>query len=121
MLFWLAPLGLLAWGGWVAIEQWQRRREDPWMGLLRWGRRAGRPLAEGETVLEYGAGLASFIVERQTQAQDTSRVAAREVAGLSDAVNSLHYAPESTRATAMARAAEHWQRLRGYLPRLHVR
>ncbi|MCL4859828.1 MAG: transglutaminase-like domain-containing protein [Caldilineaceae bacterium] len=121
MLFWLLPVALLAWAAWVMLERWRRRREDPWVGLLRWGRRAGRPLAAGETVLEYGAGLASFIVERQTSEQDTGRVAAREVTGLSNAVSNLHYAPTSGRAAALARAAEHWQRLRDYLPRLRVR
>lgn len=121
MLFWLLPIGVVAWGTLRVIDTWQRRREDPWHGLLRWGRRSGRPLADGETVLEYGRGLASFIIERHTQAADTGRVAAREVTALSNAVNHLHYAPDNERSSAGARALEHWQRLRGYLPHLRIR
>jgi hypothetical protein len=68
--------------------------------------------------LEYGRGLASYIVGRQTGAADANRVAAREVTSLSDAVNQLHYAPAGERPTAVARAWEHWQRLRAYLPRV---
>lgn len=121
LLFWLLPLGLATWGALRVIDNWQQRREDPWHGLLRWGKRSGRPLADGETVLEYGRGLASFIVEHQTQAADTGRVAAREVTALSNAVNHLYYAPDNERANAGAQAVEHWQRLRGYLPRLRIR
>jgi hypothetical protein len=68
--------------------------------------------------LEYGRGLANYIVERQTGIADANRVAAREVTSLSAAVNELHYAPASERPTAVARAWDHWQRLRAYLPRI---
>jgi transglutaminase-like putative cysteine protease len=120
-LIWLLPLGLLAWLGWGAYGRWQQRREDPWVGLLRWGGRAGRPLGQGETVLEYGHGLASYVVERHSREADTGRVAAREITSLSDAVNQLQYAPTPERSSASERAFAHWQRLRGYLPRLRVR
>jgi transglutaminase-like putative cysteine protease len=121
MIFWLLPLGIVTWGALRMIDAWQRQREDPWQGLLRWGQRSGRPLGDGETVLEYGRGLAGYIVERQKEAADTGRVAAREVTALSNAVNHLHYAPDPQRDSAGALAIEHWQRLRGYLPRLRIR
>jgi hypothetical protein len=120
MLFWLAPLALLAWGGAVTVERWRARREDPWQGLLRWGQRAGRPIAEGETVLEYGSGLAAHIVTRQTRGPDTGRVVAREVSALSQEVNTVRYGPEAVRQSAVTRALEHWQRLRGYLTRMRL-
>ena len=72
-------------------------------------------------MLEYGGGLADHLTNRPSREPDTNRVAAREVRALSDAVNTLQYAPEPQRATATAQATEHWQRLRGYLPRLRRR
>jgi transglutaminase-like putative cysteine protease len=118
MLFWLLPVGLLLWGGWLGFNHWRAQREDPWQGLLRWGQRIGRPLGEGETILEYGRNLAGYLVGQRTREADTSRIAAREVTALSQAVNQLHYATEAERPTAVASALEHWRRLRGYLPRL---
>jgi transglutaminase-like putative cysteine protease len=115
---WLAPLAFLVWGGLVGWERWRIRREDPWQGLLRWGRRIGRPIAESETVLEYGRDLAGYILDRQIREQDTGRVAAREVTGLSHAVNTLRYGPAILRSSAITQAIEHWQRLQGYLGRL---
>jgi hypothetical protein len=121
LLFWLLPLLLLLGGAVTLFQRWQARREDPWLGLLRWGQRAGRPMDPGETVLEYGSGLADYIVTRQSQAADTGRVVAREVAGLSSEVNALRYGPASARPSALARASEHWQRARGYLSKLRLR
>ncbi len=121
LLFWVLPALLVIGGGVTLLQRWQARREDPWLGLLRWGQRAGRPMDSGETVLEYGSGLANYIVTRQTQAADTGRVVAREVTGLSSAVNTLRYGPVDARTAAQARASEHWQRARGYLSRLRLR
>lgn len=121
MLVWLLPAILLGWGGVTLITQWQRRREDPWLALLRWGQRAGRPMQPGETVLEYGSNLAGYIVERQTREADVGRVAARAVAQLSSEVNKARYAPAAERNSALAQAAEHWQRVRGYLDRMRLR
>jgi transglutaminase-like putative cysteine protease len=118
LLFWLAPLALVIWGGVITVDRWRSSREDPWQGLLRWGQRVGRPIAEGETVLEYGSHLASHIVGRQTREPDTGRVVAREVTALSREVNTVRYGPATVRQTAVARALEHWQRLRGYLGRI---
>jgi transglutaminase-like putative cysteine protease len=121
LLFWLAPLALLAWGGRWAWMRWRAWREDPWQALLRWGQRAGRPLGAGETVLEYGHGLADHIITRQTREPDTGRVVAREVTALSRAVNTLRYGPTVARTAAVTQLNEHWQRLRSYLARLHIR
>ncbi len=78
-------------------------------------------MGDGETVLEYGIGLADHIMQRQTREPDTARVAAHEVTVLSDAVNAFRYGPEQARSTAGAQVNEHWQRLRGYLPRISRR
>ena len=121
MLFWLLPLGLLVWGVIILLQHWRTRREEPWPALLRWGARLGRPISGGETVLEYGGGLADHLTNRPSREPDTNRVAAREVRALSDAVNTLQYGPDPQRATATVQATEHWQRLRGYLPRLRRR
>jgi transglutaminase-like putative cysteine protease len=115
MVFWLFPLALLCWGGFTLFERWRTLREDPWLGLLRWGKRAGRPLVQGETVTEYGKGLAAHVVSRQTQEMDTGRIIAREITALSSAVNSVRYGLAAERSAAAGRALEHWQRLRGYL------
>ncbi|MEZ4611513.1 MAG: hypothetical protein R2838_14975 [Caldilineaceae bacterium] len=60
MLFWLLPLGLLLWGVVALIGGWRRRRQDPWLALLTWGRKAGRPMDVDETTAEYGRGLADM-------------------------------------------------------------
>lgn len=115
MLVWLLPIGLLAWGGWKLAQRIRRRREDPWQTLVRWGGRAGRPMASGETILEYGDGLADYVVGTQRERQDLARVAATEMRALSGAVSSGRYAPPSEREKAGASVAQHWERLRGYL------
>jgi len=121
MLIWLLPLFLLGWGAWIGWQQWRRRYEDPWVALLQWGRRLGRPLADGETVLEYGDALAAHVVAQQAPRLDAGRVAAREILALSRQVNALRYAPEPLRPQATAQIGEHWGRLRGYLPQLQAR
>lgn len=119
MVVWLAPLAILLWGAWIGWQRWQQRREDPWLALLQWGRRLGRPLAEGETVLEYGDALAAHVVTQPNLA-DAGRVAAREILALSQQVNALRYAPTLLRPQA-TQISEHWNRLRGYLPQVQAR
>ena len=87
---------------------------------MQWGRRLGRPLAAGETVLEYGDALAAYVVT-QPQMADAGRVAAREILALSQQVNALRYAPVATRTQATTQIGEHWGRLRDYLPQLQAR
>jgi hypothetical protein len=117
-LWWAAlvavPILALAWGTFY----WRRRREDPWLGLLRWGQRAGRPLQEGETTLEYGRSLAAFIEEKHARAGDTGRTAARELQSLSGDVSGVQYAPVEDRPPLRQQAIERWLRLREYLRRL---
>lgn len=120
MLVWLALLAIGLWGGWLGWQHWRQQLEDPWLALLQWGRRLGRPLAEGETVLEYGDALAAHVVA-QPQMADAGRVAAREILALSRQVNALRYAPAPLRSQATTQISEHWTRLRGYLPQLHRR
>ncbi len=109
-----APLLVAAWG----VVYWRRRREDPWLGLLRWGQRAGRPMQEGETTLEYGRSLASFIEEKHAASGETTRTAARELKSLSGDASTVQYAPAENRAPLRAQAITRWKRLREYLRRL---
>ncbi len=115
MLVWLLPLGLLVWGAVMLVQRLRRRQEDPWAATLRWGERAGRPMGDDETTLEYGRDLGSLILTRATQAPDSGRIAAREVSALSRDVSDAHYGPESLRAAAVDRAATRWRALREYL------
>lgn len=118
MLVWLVPLGLLMWGAYALWNLWSERRDDPWQGILRWGARVGRPLGEGETVLEYGQGLAEHTLQQGSQEQDTRRIVAREVQAISQEVSAIHYGTAANRSAATERAVERWQVLRGYLRRL---
>ena len=102
------------------IGGWQTRRQDPWQGLLRWGSRAGRPIGEGETALEYGDGLGTYVIAHQQNEPDVGRRVAREVQDLSFDVTSAQYAPLDERQIAIDRADERWQRLRGYLRRVRL-
>lgn len=117
-LWWAAlaalPLLALGWGAW----RWQGRREDPWLGLLGWGRRAGRPLAEGETALEYGDSLADYVQAKHGKAPELSRTAAREVQSLSREVSATQYGPPAARDVHQQQAVARWARLRQYLRRL---
>ncbi|MFN8494171.1 MAG: transglutaminase-like domain-containing protein [Caldilineaceae bacterium] len=118
LLFWLLPLALVGWGIVTWVNRWRLGREDPWHALLRWGQRIGKPITAGETVLEYGAGLADHVLQSPTREPDAVRIVAREVTILSQAVNRLRYGPTPGRGNADAQASEHWQRLRHYLPRI---
>lgn len=117
---WLLPLGLMIWGLIAGLRHWQGRREDPWNALLRWGRRAGRPMAPGETVLEYGYGLADFVADHARREVDAGRIVAREVRALSGEISTSRYGPEAGKAGALARSFAHWQRLRHYLRRVRT-
>ncbi len=121
MLIWLALAVALVWAGWNGWQRWRQRNEDPWLALLQWGRRLGRPLAAGETVLEYGDALAAHVIAQQQQMPDAGRVAAREILALSQQVNALRYASAALRTQATTQISEHWLRLRGYLPQLQAR
>ncbi len=121
MLFWLLPLGLLIWGVVRLAVRYQQAREEPWAALQRWGRRWGRPLQSGETVLEYGRGLADYILQRQSQTQDVGRHVAREVTALSHEINGVRYGSSAQRKQLTNASRERWIRLRGYLQRLSLR
>lgn len=112
---WLIPLVGILWLAWRGWTWWWRRREDPWQAVLQWGQRAGRPMDAGETVLEYGKGLAGFILRRQTTTPDAGRIAAREIELMSEEVNRLRYAQLDERPRASGALAAHWARLRPYL------
>ncbi len=120
MLVWLLPLGLLVWATTKVVVGWRHSRQDPWEALLRWGKGAGRPIGDGETVLEYGEGLADYVIDHQTNEPDIGRRVAGEVQGLSADVTAVQYAPQGQRQPAYDRAAERWERLRGYLRRVRI-
>jgi hypothetical protein len=116
-LLWLIPIAAAIWGIWLLADGVRRSREDPWQALLAWGRRTGRPMAEGETVLEYGAGLADFAARRWPREPDTGRIVAREVQAMSRAVSALRYGPDGERPLLLQRIVEHWERMRQYIGR----
>lgn len=121
---WLAPLAVVAWGVVVVLRRWVRRRIDPWQEVLRWGAQGGRPLGEGETVLEYGDALARVILAdtaRAGTADERGRLFAREVRSLSRAVSVWLYAPPSQRADAYLSIREQWARLAAYMRSLRLR
>ena len=117
-LWLLLPVGLLATGGVVWLRRRAIRREDPWLMLLRWGRRQGRAPGDGETVLEYGAALAAAVQEGRQDALEERRIVGREVVQLSEEVSALQYAPAPQRDRLRQRILDRWQRLRGYLHQL---
>lgn len=114
-----AGLALLA-GAIPAVVWFQQRarREDPWLGLLRWGTAAGRPLEEGETPLEYGKRLGEWLEISYPAQADNVRVAMREVESLSRDVSAVQYAPARDRSMVRDQAVSRWQRLRQYLRKL---
>ncbi len=97
---------------------WRRSHQDPWLSLLRWGVRAGHPMEEGETVIEYGETLVRHLEGKQLTRQDLARTAAREVRLISQDISSLHYAPAETRTVLRTAVLTRWNRLRQYLRQL---
>jgi hypothetical protein len=119
-LFWLLPIFGVVWAIVAGWQWWQRRREDPWHALLHWGSRVGRPMDAGETVLEYGEGLAGFVMQRQSNTPDAGRIAAREIQAVSTEVNRVHYGLAGERSAARRAIEERWVRLRSYLPLVRI-
>ncbi|MCC6456500.1 MAG: hypothetical protein IT328_16205 [Caldilineaceae bacterium] len=115
-LVWLVLLLGLIWAAVLAWQWWRRRREDPWHAVLQWGSRVGRPMDAGETVLEYGEGLAGYVVQHPSKTPDAGRIAAREIQAVSVEVNRVHYGRVDERSSAKRALEEHWRRLRSYLP-----
>ena len=114
----LGALALVGAAAALAVRVRRERRRDPWLALLLWGERAGRPLQAGETALEYGAALAALARSRAERTPDAARVVQREVAAFSDAVSRAHYAPAPARPAAAEQAVTLWRRLRAYLPKI---
>jgi transglutaminase-like putative cysteine protease len=109
MLVWLVPLlGLL-----VLLWGWVDRRppHDPWLALVSWGRRLGRPLQSAETELEYGRGLSDHIVTAGGEPERVRRLS-RSVLDLSQAATEIHYGPADLRPPALQRARLRWQAIR---------
>jgi hypothetical protein len=114
----LGALALIIGATVLAVRVRRARRRDPWLALLLWGERAGRPLQQGETTLEYGAALAALAKSRAERTPAAARVVQREVAAFSDAVSRAHYAPARARPAAVEQAVGVWHRLRAYLPKI---
>lgn len=113
-LFWLLPLAALLFAAWTWLE---RRPQDPWPGLLRWGRRIGRPHLLTETELEYGRGLSTHLRDYESEPERRRRLT-RNVLGLTDAISQERYGNLPTRAGALARAIELWRAVRRDIRRL---
>ncbi len=114
MLFWLLPFAALLYLAWSWLE---RRPQDPWLGLLRWGRRIGRPYRAIETELEYGRGLSAHLSEQESEPERRRRLS-RNVIGLTAAVSQERYGTESLRADALTRAGQLWRALRRDIRRM---
>ena len=114
MLFWLLPFAALLYLAWSWLE---RRPQDPWLGLLRWGRRIGRPYRAIETELEYGRGLSAHLSEQESEPERRRRLS-RNVIGLTAAVSQERYGTESVRADALTRAGQLWRALRRDIRRM---
>lgn len=101
MALWLLPLWLLLWGGISAAKRFLESRRDPWQALLRWGAKHGQPMANGDTILEYGGKIFASGKARQSGHRATMAYAARplpEVAAISEAVSEIRYATHAERA-----------------------
>lgn len=119
MLFWLLPLGLLAWGLAGGLRWWLYKRQDPWMVILRWGTRIGHPIKAGETLLEYGTSLGDFVRERyQEKNQDAGRAVSRELTTLTQQLTAANYGTSTQRTEAVQQVEEQWRVLHGYVSRL---
>jgi transglutaminase-like putative cysteine protease len=121
MLFWLLPLGFVVWGAVAFVSSWRAQREDPWLALLNWGGKAGRPMAQDETASEYGRDLAAYVLAHGQAEAGTGRHVAGEIRALSGDVTTAQYGPDDKRAEARARIATRWPTLRSYLRRLRLR
>lgn len=113
-LFWLLPLAALLFAVWTWLE---RRPQDPWLGLLRWGRRIGRPHLLTETELEYGRGLSTHLRDHENEPERRRRLT-RNVLGLTAAISQDRYGNLAARAGALARATELWRSVRRDIRRL---
>ncbi len=114
LLFWLLPLaGLL----YLAGRWFELRPQDPWLGLLAWGRRIGWPHEPNQTELEYGRGLSAHLADHETEPERRRRLT-RNVIGLTAAVSQERYGTATIRPVALARAVELWRALRRDIRRL---
>ena len=113
-LFWLLPLATLLFAAWSWLD---RRPQDPWLGLLKWGRRIGRPNLSTETELEYGRGLSTHLRDHENEPERRRRLT-RNVLNLTTAISQERYANLPARAGALARAIELWQAIRRDIRRL---
>ena len=114
MLFWLLPLAGLLYllGSWF-----ERRPQDPWLGLLAWGRRIGWPHRPNQTELEYGRELSAHLADHETEPERRRRLT-RNVIGLTAAVSLERYGTDTVRSDALFRAAELWRAMRRDIRRL---
>ncbi len=113
-LFWLLPLAALLFAAWSWLD---RRPQDPWLGLLKWGRRIGRPHLSTETELEYGRGLSTHLRDHENEPERRRRLT-RNVLSLTTAISQERYGNLPARAGALARAVELWRAMRRDIRRL---
>lgn len=114
LLFWLLPLAGLAY---LVLRWFERRPQDPWLGLLAWGRRIGWPHQPNQTELEYGQGLSAHLADHETEPERRRRLT-RNVVGLTSAVSQERYGTAAIRPAALERAVELWRAMRTDIRRL---
>ena len=114
MLFWLLPLaGLL-----YALVRWlENRQQDPWLGILAWGSRVGRPYRAFETEREYGDGLSLHLAGRESEPERRRRLT-RNIVGLTASVSLERYGPLAVRPGARQRGSGFWRAIRRDIRRL---
>ncbi|MXX25768.1 MAG: hypothetical protein F4Z82_10055 [Caldilineaceae bacterium SB0668_bin_21] len=114
LMFWLLPLAGLAY---LVLRWFERRPQDPWLGLLAWGRRIGWPHQPNQTELEYGQGLSAHLAHHETEPERRRRLT-RNVVGLTSAVSQERYGTAAIRTAALERALELWRAMRTDIRRL---
>ena len=114
LMFWLLPLAGLAY---LVLRWFERRPQDPWLGLLAWGRRIGWPHQPNQTELEYGQGLSAHLAHHETEPERRRRLT-RNVVGLTSAVSQERYGTAAIRPAALERALELWRAMRTDIRRL---
>lgn len=114
MLFWLLPVA----GVLYLLGRWfERRPQDPWLGLLAWGHRIGWPHQPNQTELEYGRGLSAHLAHQEPEPERRRRLT-RNVLGLTAAVSRERYGTAALRQEGLARALELWRAMRRDIRRL---
>lgn len=125
-LWWLAPLGAIAWLGlggiaWSMMDGWRLRRLSPNMvavilygRLYRHGRRLVVPMRPGDTPYEFAVSLAERVARMPGEGRWSAMLApaAQEARWLAALYVRTCYGPHSLSITDRGQALHTWRRLR---------